>query len=300
MTQQVLARGGDWVPGTMNYETFTRSGYHFAIRYIVPSITGKMISRDEVMAAHAAGISVGFVYETDGLTWQGGKDAGTIDMADAVAALESIGAPAGTAVYHAVDSAVVPGQMSVMTSWVAGLAAYTSKYRVGIYGSDTVMAAARQRQPNVLLWQTPAWSSGRVYPDLDLFQDSQAVISGIQIDTDSQFKVDCGFWVPSQKQPPPPPSGGDKETGEMQLNNDIMVPFKPGAYTGLLLFRDFTDAANPVTVRVAAFSAAHGATVHQVTMTSAKVETVTFPEADTEAVSLILESGLAPVGVTLI
>lgn len=209
MVQKVLARGGDWVAEGMNYEEFKRSGYSFALRYVVPSIPGKMVSALEVASAHAAKVDVGFVYETTGTTWQGGMTAGEEDGAASIDAIASIKAPKGIAVYHAVDSQVMDSEMPTVIQWVAGLTKSMTDYQVGVYGQFSVMQAIARAYPHVLLWQTPAWSSGGVYPALEIFQDSQVTIGAITLDTDSLLEESAGFWKAEITPPPPPPKGND-------------------------------------------------------------------------------------------
>lgn len=209
MAQKVLARGGDWVAEGMNYEEFKRSGYSFALRYVVPSIPGKMVSALEVASAHAAKVDVGFVYETTGTTWQGGMTAGEEDGAASIDAIASIKAPKGIAVYHAVDSQVMDSEMPTVIQWVAGLTKSMTDYQVGVYGQFSVMQAIARAYPHVLLWQTPAWSSGGVYPALEIFQDSQVTVGAITLDTDSLLEESAGFWKAEITPPPPPSKGND-------------------------------------------------------------------------------------------
>lgn len=211
MTQQVLARGGDWVAEGMNYEEFSRSGYRFAIRYVVPSIPGKMVTAIEIANAHAAGIDVGFVYETSGTTWQDGRTSGLDDGKAANEAMLSIGAPHGVTVYHAVDSQVTAPELPTVTQWVSGLQDGMPDYTVGVYGQFSVVHAVAMAFPHVKLWQTAAWSKGGIYPALELFQDAQVSIGALTIDTDSLFvpSEEAGLWLahPITK----PPAGGSMD-----------------------------------------------------------------------------------------
>jgi hypothetical protein len=208
MTQQLVARGGDWVADSMNYEQFYKAGYRFAMRYVVPSINGKMVTAIEVSNAHAAKVDVGFVYETTGTTWQGGHSSGVDDGSAAQDAMHTINAPKGIAVYHAVDSQVPISQIPTVIQWLEGIEAGMPDYTVGCYGQESVMVAVAAALPHIKLWQTPAWSGGAIYPALELFQDSQANIGGLKIDTDSLYTsaADAGFWL--AESPPPPPKDG--------------------------------------------------------------------------------------------
>lgn len=189
----------------MNYDEFYRSGYRFALRYVVPSIPGKMVSALEVATAHAAHVDMGFVYETDGTTWQGGKDAGIADGKAANDAMQSLKAPSGVTVYHSVDSQVLQSELPTVIQWVTGLQEGMPDYSIGIYGQYSVMETVASHFPHIRLWQTAAWSSGATYPALEMFQDSQVTIGAVTLDTDSLFIAEdaAGFWT--WQAPPPPP-----------------------------------------------------------------------------------------------
>lgn len=85
-----------------------------------------------------------------------------------------------------------------------------------------------------------------------------------------------------------------------QLISEAFVPMPVGSHKGLKLYRDFVNAANPATVRVAVHSASKGYTsIGQVTLSEAIPYPRVFPEPDTDAVSLLLVSGSGPVGFTI-
>lgn len=206
MTSQSGDKGGDWVPAGMNYAAYRGGGFKFAIRYVVPSIPGKMVTRDEIDAAHAAGVNVGFVYETTGTTWQGGRSAGMDDGRAANNAMLSLGVPHGLTCYHAIDSQVADSQLSTVTDWIIGLHDAMTDYHIGIYGQFSVMDWILSHEVDVMLWQTTAWSDGNVSPYIELFQSGQSMQSGITFDLDTQHQADAGFWdAPSVTPPPPPP-----------------------------------------------------------------------------------------------
>lgn len=202
MTRAVLMVGCDFDASNMNYAVLGASGYQFVMRYVVPSIPGKMITRQEITNAHAAGIDVGFIYETTGTTWQGGYIAGVTDANAARTALASIGAPSGTTVYHAVDSQVPDAELPTVLDWLNGLEHAQPPYFPGIYGQYSVMEAVAAHAAHIQLWQTDAWSNGATFPFLDLYQSGTAGINGIQVDRDAAYTDDFGQWAAS----PPPPS----------------------------------------------------------------------------------------------
>lgn len=224
MAQQVIARGADWFSGTMPYPAFKHAGYSFAMRYAVTSIPGKMITAAEIADAHNAGVAVGFIYETSGDSWTGGSGAGKADGEAAKSALQSVGAPDTVACYLAIDSPVADTQLSVVLDYLASAEMAMAPYRIGVYGQYSVMAAVDKIYPAACLWQTVAWSGGLVYPNLNMFQDDQTSLLGIQVDTDSLFKKDSGLWDPTAS---PVPSPQPKEDTDMFI---VHVTGSPDVY----------------------------------------------------------------------
>lgn len=206
MTQTAVMTGCDFDASNMNYPVLRASGFRFAMRYVVPSIPGKMITRQEITNAHAAGVDVGFIYETTGTTWQGGYIAGVDDANAARTALASIGAPSGITVFHAVDSQVPDSELPTVLDWLNGLEHAHPPWYPGIYGQYSVMTAVAGHAPHIPLWQTTAWSAGRVFPALDLYQFGTSGVNGIQVDRDIAFTDDFGQWSAS-----PPPLSQEKD-----------------------------------------------------------------------------------------
>jgi hypothetical protein len=205
MSQAILLRGVDADSATLDFAGLKTAGYDFVIRYVAPSVPGKSVGSAEVAACHQAGLDMGFVYEVDGTSWRGGKSAGMADATVARAYLASLGAPAETCVYYAIDEPVDPSQLPTVIDWIAGLYLASPPYGVGVYGQYSVMAAARQVFPQVYTWQTVAWSNGLVYGNLDLFQDLPSTFEGVGVDVDNAYLRDFGQW-PAHAAPPPPPA----------------------------------------------------------------------------------------------
>lgn len=224
MAQKVIARGADWLSGSMPYPAFKRAGYSFVMRYAVPSIQDKMISPAEILTAHNAGVAVGFIYETTGNSWTGGTDAGTADGNEARSALRSIGAPDTVACYLAIDSPVADTQLTVVLDYLASAEKALAPYRMGVYGQWSVVRTVAGLYPDACLWQTAAWSNGLVYDNLNMFQDDQTSLLGIHIDTDSLFKADSGLWEAAVSSPLP---SQPKEDADMII---VHVDGSPDVY----------------------------------------------------------------------
>jgi hypothetical protein len=87
------------------------------------------------------------------------------------------------------------------------------------------------------------------------------------------------------------------EAGE--LVKQAFIPFPAGSRELVILYRDFLGGKAQSSVRVGVHSAAKGYTVTVHDLTDALPVLLKFPEPDTDAVSLVLLSGLGPVGFCL-
>jgi glycoside hydrolase-like protein len=296
----IVPSGGDWVTPGMNYAEFRRAGHTFAMRYAVPSIAGKSITRAEVDSAHKAGVDIGLIYETTGQTWQGGAIAGQKDGRAARAALAALGAPWTVACYHAVDSQVADNEISTAMAWLKAVSDAMKPWRTGVYGQYSVIETAHANYPSIYRWQTQAWSSGHVSQWADILQLGTSVIGGIKLDIDLAYIPQFGQWYadPSKQHIPTPED--DVISGTIQPMDKVAVPIPAIAPSSIMLYVDLGLYANDVQrVRVAMHSAAKGYSqiVNETLSTSAPL-TITFEEHDVNAVSLARDagSGVAPIG----
>lgn len=300
----IVPSGGDWVPGNMNYPAFRDAGHSFALRYCVPEISGKMISHGEIIAAHAAGIDVGFVYETTGETWRGGKPQGEQDAVAARTALDALGAPQSVACYHAVDSQVADSELPTVIQWLSAISDTMRPYRTGVYGQYSVIESAREHVPSAYRWQTQAWSDGHVSARCDLLQLGQQNVAGIAIDVDLAYITDFGQWYANPAKQPRPPTENDMISGTIPPMATIGYPIPPASPTYVMLFCDvglFGGVAQKV--RVAIRSKAKGwSQIITEALSTADSVTIPFEEHDVDAVSFSrnVSDGQAPVGFAIV
>lgn len=299
----IVPSGGDWVDQRMDYRDFRNAGHSFAMRYAVPSITGKMITRAEISSAHANGVDVGLVYEVNGTSWEGGHVNGTLDGEAARNALESLGAPHTVACYHAVDSQVSEGQINTCMTWLAAVRDAMRPFRTGVYGQYSVIQAAFAMDPSIYRWQTQAWSGGQVSRDTEILQLGTASIAGIGIDLDIAYVSAFGQWYANPGNQPQPPSEDSMISGVINGMEVFGVPIPANSPTYIMLFCDtglFAGAAQQV--RVAIRSKAKGySQIVTAALHAADSVTIPFEEHDVDAVSLArnAEDGVAPVGYTI-
>lgn len=299
----IIPSGGDWVSSSMNYAVFRGAGHTFALRYAVPSIAGKMITRGEIQYAHRQGVDIGLIYEVNGTSWEGGFVNGGIDGEAARNALESLGAPQTVACYHAVDSQVDDNHLSTCMEWLRGVRDGMKPYRTGVYGQYSVIQAAFAMDPSIYRWQTQAWSDGHVSKDTDILQLSQTDIAGIQLDLDIAYASHFGQWYANPNSQPAPPSEDSMLSGVIGPLEAFGLPIPANSPTYIMLFCDtglFAGAAQHV--RVAIRSKAKGfSQIVTAALTTADSVTIPFEEHDVDAISLSRnsEDGVAPIGYTI-
>ena len=171
------------------------NGYEFAIRYVDDShnTSAKCIDRPEADTLLAAGLELFLVYETrDGAPGFLPPGAlyftpaqGRYDGGQARISALGAGAPAGTAIYSAVDFNAQPGDLERMGPYFDEYArALAPDFIAGVYGSYAVCTWARARGMTHL-WQTFAWSAGARLAGIDLYQFQNSVtVCGAEVDLD--------------------------------------------------------------------------------------------------------------------
>lgn len=288
MTQTHMATGGDWFGGIMDYGAYKSHGFRFAMRYIVPQIPGKMIQHAEILAAHSSGIDLGFIYETDGRTWQSGASGGVIDGTAARLALKSIAAPETCAGYMTIDSQAMPADITTVLQYLSGAAANLAPYKCGVYGEYAVVEAAYTHLPHLFRWQTPAWSHGQESQHVDLFQIGSMMLGGVELDVDAAYQSYFGQWYADPSSQPINPVRSDSMDGNIPANSVASVPVPPGTASKIMLFCDigmFGGEAQEIRVAIHSVSGGYSQ-ITKVTLGHDVPETLIFTARDVDAVSL--------------
>jgi LysM repeat protein len=168
----------------------------------------KGLTAEEVRVILAAGLSIFPIWETNP-TSRGyfSQAKGEADAKAAIAELAAIGAPAGIAVYFAVDYDAQAADMAAISAYFtcvkAGLA---GKYAVGTYGSYGVLTTLEKTGYVTRYYQTYAWSKGKVFSKNTVYQHQNGVsLCGITVDKDL-ISSTSGLWAPAAKPAPATPS----------------------------------------------------------------------------------------------
>lgn len=138
------------------------------MRYLGHDVTGKVITRDELHSLQAAGLGVGLVFEDGASRALAGAAAGRDDAAFAVLQALALGIPQGNVIYVAVDTDPT-GHHQVIGAYLGAWQGYLQShgYLPGVYGGYDVMGLVTD---SWYRWQTRAWSAGRRWPGLNLYQ----------------------------------------------------------------------------------------------------------------------------------
>lgn len=195
------------------------------IRYINPLGTAseKTVKPPEARAIAAAGLRLGLVCEG----WGGSPNFAHNDITAATGTRDggfcanyaaTVGAPAGAAIYFAVDTDATAAQIRdlVVPYFTAVRAAVAGRYRVGIYGCGAACRAVLTAGAADLAWLANAtgWNGSKEFHasgDWNILQHLPATIAGIDTDPDETNPVhpDIGDFVPFSSSAPSAPT---KET----------------------------------------------------------------------------------------
>ena len=131
---------------TRHIEALKAAGVTTVIRYLNPlNASGeKCVKAPEAHALAEAGIRLGLVNEGWGDFAHGGISAGAgeRDGGSSFAYAPSIGAPAGTCIYFAVDTDATAWQIrKLVLPYFQALAQFKGQFKTGVYGSGAVCEA---------------------------------------------------------------------------------------------------------------------------------------------------------------
>ncbi|MEL4105804.1 glycoside hydrolase domain-containing protein [Oscillospiraceae bacterium WX1] len=169
-------------------------GYHFVCRYLVPDKYPKHLSADEAHHLTDAGLSIVSVFETSAGRARGGASYGTSDGMDALQAALSVKMPVSGTIYFAVDFNAADGDMDAIESYLKAAKTSMGPYKIGVYGSFSVVEEMAKRRACDSFWQTYSWSGGKKSQNAAIYQylNGQSA-AGITVDYDEAYD-DTGMW----------------------------------------------------------------------------------------------------------
>lgn len=149
-------------PPTPSATGLKAAGKQFAMRYVGPGSDSKHLHADERDALWQAGLSICLLSEGSGGDALGGNSIGMAHAASASAGARSLGAPATTPIYFAVDFDCTVKQWPAVADYLRGCAQVLGLPQVGVYGSIWCLEWARRDKVASWFFQAfaPAWSGG--------------------------------------------------------------------------------------------------------------------------------------------
>lgn len=176
-----------------------KNGVKTVGRYLSQS-SWKGLTLGEVANIKAAGLQIFSIYESNPTKASYfSADKGKSDALDAVSLAQCVGQPEGTAIYFTVDYDAQACDLKAILSYFQAVKVNLSGYKVGAYGSFTVLNYLHENNAADYWFQTVAWSNGNRCNFLNIFQyqcDKQ--LAGVNVDFDNLEKDDIGAWGQEQ------------------------------------------------------------------------------------------------------
>jgi hypothetical protein len=144
-----------------------KDGYSFVLGYLSTDASKNMTAA-RAKALHAAGLSVGVIWETTATRATAGYAAGRADRISAEKQANALGYPTSAALFWACDQQAKP---SLVLPYARGWYQAGPRNRpTGPYGDKAVIEAVHAANLSSFEWQTEAWSGTAVSPQADLYQ----------------------------------------------------------------------------------------------------------------------------------
>lgn len=150
-----------------NPAAIKKDGYSFVLRYLSTDPT-KNLTVVEAKALHAAGLSIGLIWETTATRATAGYAAGRADRVLAEKQANALGYPTYAALFWACDQDTSAASVKAYASgWYE---AGPRTRSTGPYGSKQVIEGVHAAGFSNVEWQTEAWSGTAVSGQADLYQ----------------------------------------------------------------------------------------------------------------------------------
>lgn len=156
----------------------------------------KGLDSNEVAAIKAAGLQIFSIYETNP-TYAGyfSPAQGEADAREAISLAQSIGQTSGAAIYFTVDYDAQSADFPLILSYFQAVRSVLNGYKLGAYGSYSVLNYLHQNNAADYYFQTVAWSNGQRNNFLNIYQyQCDKTFAGLNVDLDNLEQNDIGAW----------------------------------------------------------------------------------------------------------
>jgi hypothetical protein len=192
-----MSEGVDYSSARPRAWVLASEGKRFAARYAGPGSTGKHMSRAEVQALVAAGLSVVTLCEGAARDALGGHARGVDHARRARDMAKDAGMPPGRPIYFAIDFDASAGELEKTVPYLDGATSVIGLSSVGIYGGWRTVDWAARNGRAAWYFQTYAWSAGKVHTRAHMLQyHNGASIDGGSVDLCRSIAADFGQWRP--------------------------------------------------------------------------------------------------------
>ena len=187
--------GLDYAWDRPNQACLRQNGMSFVCRYISYDQTGKNLTRAEAAALHSNGLAIVVNWEWGKYDPDDGHGKGVTEARDAEHMAASLGVPDDVPIYFSVDFDARGQHLVNINNYFAGVKSVLGIARTGMYGGYDQCDYVYRRGNTRWLWQTYAWSGGRVHSAAHLYQYQNGVtICGARGDRDRALKPAYGAW----------------------------------------------------------------------------------------------------------
>lgn len=190
----MTTEGVDYSFARPNPADLAAAGKRFAVRYGGMGSQSKFLTAAELAKLRDAGLDVVANVEgaAGGYRWSG---AGRDWAESGEAWFRGLGMPSGRPIYFSVDWDASAADFPAIDAALKASADVIGAARVGVYGSYDVIQHCRAAGTARWLWQTYAWSSGKVAPGIHLYQYRNGVaLGGGDVDLTRALTDDYGQW----------------------------------------------------------------------------------------------------------
>lgn len=200
-------------------------GYVGVMRYLCvdnDQTHRKILFADEAAALHAAGLSIGLVWEWYTSRAGEGHGAGAQDAQWANDQADALGVPSDRPIYYAVDYDASPDAVRPYFEGAQSI----GRRPVGVYGGINVT----ENVDVPYRWQTEAWSHGAVGGRSNLFQRVGHTVPDVggSYDENVVLSSDFGQWGGGTVTPSPAPTPSDPGTiPDVEYGSRLIVLTKP-------------------------------------------------------------------------
>jgi len=171
------------------------NGVKYVGRYLSHA-SWKGLTLGEVANIKTAGLQIFSIYETNPTQPSYFSAAqGESDALDAVTLAKAVDQPEGTAIYFTVDYDAQAGDLESILTYFQAIKNNLVGYKVGAYGSYTVLNYLHENNAADYWFQTVAWSYGQRCSFLNIYQfQVNQTLAGVNVDFDNLVTADIGAW----------------------------------------------------------------------------------------------------------